>query len=238
MISAPRALRHVALILGAAVLAVSGSSGCAGPEEGSIPTAGAPTSGSRPAPASTTGPATAEELRRAALRSEDLGPDWTARPIPRSQLLRSGDRPCQRRYSTDSKRAAVYGVGLGRSGQPRQVVQTLVSYQPGTADAALGEIRDNARTCPRYRQRAAGGRVVTVDLVIDSAPPAYGDDRLLVVRRASASGRALYSVFLVVRDGNVLTTVSTAAETPQQAGELAGLVAAPATRRIADARLR
>lgn len=220
-----------------------GGAGCAAPSGGTTPpgtdaaSATAAVGESATAPREPARQVTAADLRAAALRAADLGTGWTAEPLPEPELAGHDENPCQRPYSRDADRTAVHGVALARTGRPAQVAQTLAAYRTGTSGAALSEVSEIAQACPRYRQRSSDGTELTVEMVLDKAPPPFGDDRVLLARRITADTRVLYSVYLVFRDGDVLATISTAASSAQQAGELAGVAAYRAVQRIADERL-
>lgn len=125
----------------------------------------------------------------------------------------------------------MHQVGLARAGQPVQVAQTLAAYEPGTATVALSEFREAARGCPRSVTRSANGSELAVDIVLEMPPP-YGDDRVLLARRVTTANGVVYSAFLVFRNGDVLTSISSVAATGRQAGELVGVAATRAAERI------
>lgn len=222
-------------LLAALLIAGLAGVGCAGPSAaGSNPTSAAGSSSGAPQSAAA-GPAskvTIDDLRRVALRSGDLGTGWTAQSLPRSDATQEERHPCNRPHGSDSARGVVHQVGLARAGQPVQVAQTLAAYGPGTATVALSELREAARGCPRSVTRSANGSELAVDIVLDEMPPPYGDDRVLLARRVTTANGIVYSAFLVFRNGDVLTSISSIAATGRQAGELVGVAATRAAERI------
>jgi hypothetical protein len=195
---------------------------------------GQPSAGGSPHPSPVTSVSSASLLTYAA-RGTDLGAGWTDAPSTDGTNLTvdNSSHPCRRPYPSDTLRLARNGVTIVNSSDPSQVANDVVYYRDHGAEQALNEIRDTLNACTSYQQINSEGATITIDIHKSAASSSsLGDDRVAIDRRATLSGRSIYSVVFFIRVGEYVTSVFTLSGDPTAAGRLAGLAAAASTNRL------